>query len=68
MVSKEMTIGEVVQKYPDAVPIMTSYGLHCIGCRVATWESLEEGCRVHGISDDKITEMVTKINEAVGDE
>lgn len=65
MVTKDMTIGDVVQKYPEAVPIMTSYGLHCIGCRVATWESVEEGCKVHGIEDAKIEKMIGEINAAL---
>lgn len=63
MVTKETTIGEVVKKYPHAVQILTSYGLHCIGCQIATWESIEEGCRVHGIDDETIDKMVNEINE-----
>ena len=30
-VTKDMTIGEVVRKYPAAAEIMLSYGLHCVG-------------------------------------
>ncbi len=63
MINKNMTIGEIVQKSPDAVQIMMSRGLHCVGCHVASWETLEEGCRGHGMDDDVIDALVNEINE-----
>jgi len=63
MINKNMTIGEIVQKFPDAVQIMMSRGLHCVGCHVANWETLEEGCRGHGMDDDVIDALVNEINE-----
>lgn len=62
MVTKDMTIGEVVKQYPDSVALLTEYGLHCIGCHVATWETLEEGLRVHGADDKTIAKLVDDIN------
>lgn len=63
MVTKDMTIGEIVQTHPNSAPIMMNYGLHCIGCHVATWESLEDGARGHGLSDEQLDKMVEEINE-----
>jgi hybrid cluster-associated redox disulfide protein len=31
MITKEMTIGEVVRKYPEAVDILMSFGMGCVG-------------------------------------
>lgn len=63
MISKSMTIGEVVQKYPDSVAIMMARGLHCVGCHVASWETLEEGCRGHGMDDDTIESLIKELND-----
>lgn len=63
MINKNMTIGDIVQKSPEAVQIMMSRGLHCVGCHVASWETLEEGCRGHGMDDDIIDSLVNEINE-----
>jgi hybrid cluster-associated redox disulfide protein len=65
MINKTMTIGDIVEKCPEAVPIMMAHGLHCIGCHVASWESLEEGCRGHGMNEEMIDSMVSEINEKV---
>ena len=63
MISKDMSIGEIIQACPDSVEIMMSYGLHCIGCHVAHWETLEEGGRGHGKKNKKIANMLKDINE-----
>lgn len=63
MINKTMSIGEIIQIFPDSVEIMMSRGLHCVGCHVASWESLEEGCRGHGMSDDIIDSIVKEIND-----
>ena len=61
-----MRLGEVVSGYPDAVPIMLGYGLHCIGCHVAAFETIEEGARAHGMGNEDIKKMVSEMNKAVG--
>ena len=56
-ITKEMTINEVVGKYPKAVSVFMNYGLHCIGCPAAADESIEEAVKVHqGIDLDKLLE------------
>ncbi|MBD3164172.1 DUF1858 domain-containing protein [Candidatus Woesearchaeota archaeon] len=63
-ITKDMNLKEIVQKNPKAAEIMMEYGLHCLGCMASQFESLEQGCAAHGISEDKIDEMVKKINKA----
>ena len=63
MINKTMSIGEIIQIFPDSVEIMMGRGLHCVGCHVASWESLEEGCRGHGMSDELIDSLVKEIND-----
>ena len=64
-VNKKMTLGEVVQKFPKSAEVMMKYGLHCIGCHVATWETVEQGAKAHGLGDNQIEKMVDDINKAI---
>lgn len=48
-ITKEMPIGDVVKQYPKTMEVFMKHGLHCIGCAVAAFESIEEGATVHGI-------------------
>jgi len=66
-ITKDMMIGEVVQKYPESAKIMMSSGLHCIGCHVAGSETIEQGAQAHGMKDDDIDSMVEEMNKEVGE-
>lgn len=59
MVNKDMLIGELLVKYPQAAPVLMSIGMHCLGCPSAQAESLGEAAMVHGIDAD---DLVDKIN------
>ncbi len=61
-VTKEMSIIDVVQQYPESLEVFAKYGLGCIGCAAARFENLEAGAKVHGIDPDT---LVTDINEAI---
>jgi len=65
IVTKDMTIGDIIKSYPEAVEIMLSYGLHCVGCQVQFWETLEGGCLGHGFDEEKINNLVKDINKVV---
>ncbi len=64
-VTKDMTFGELIKKVPQAGQVLAGYGLHCIGCHIATIETLEQGARAHGLSDDEIKKMVSDLNASV---
>ncbi|MBN2052346.1 DUF1858 domain-containing protein [Candidatus Woesearchaeota archaeon] len=65
MITKQMLIGDIAIKYPKAVPIMFKHGMHCIGCGMTAYESLEQGCVGHGMSEQEIDAMVEEINKEV---
>ncbi len=67
LISKEMTIGEVISKYPETAEIMTSYGLHCVGCGVNPYESIGDGCTGHGMDEDTLNKMMNEINKIIED-
>ena len=62
-ISQNITIGEVIRSYPDAVDILMSFGMGCVGCPSAQAETIGEACQVHGIDAEKVVKV---LNEAVG--
>lgn len=58
-VTKDMTIGQILQINEGVVPILMQSGMHCLGCPSSQMESLEEACMVHGIDSD---ELIAQIN------
>ena len=53
-VTKDTTIGEVIQIDAGVIPILMGAGMHCVGCPSAQGESLEEACFVHGLDADEV--------------
>ena len=64
-ITKDMTLGEAITKFPQTANIMLKYGLHCVGCHVAAWETIEQGAKGHGLTDAQVKTMVSEMNSAV---
>jgi len=63
-ITRDMTIGEIIMKFPGTARVMLKHGLHCVGCHVAASETLEQGAKAHGMDDEQIGKMVKEMNEA----
>ena len=58
MVTKEMTIGELLMAYTNVAPILMEIGMHCLGCPTAQAESLADAAMVHGLDADLLVEKI----------
>ena len=65
-VTKEMTIGEILDADMDVTPYFLNMGMHCLGCPASRGESLEDACYVHGVDPDDLIEELNAYFESVG--
>lgn len=61
-ITKEMPIGEVVEKYPQTAQVFLRHGLMCFGCAIARFENVEQGAIAHGIN---VEALIKDLNAAV---
>lgn len=61
-ISKDLSIREVVSKYPDTIAVFRKYGMGCFGCAAASFENIEEGARAHEID---IELLINDLNKAI---
>lgn len=59
-ITKEMTIEEVVNKYPETIRVFMQAGLGCLGCSAARFENIEQGAQVHGID---VQQLISHLNQ-----
>jgi iron-sulfur cluster assembly protein len=64
-ITPQTAIGEIIEICPDAAKILLTYGVHCVGCHVSPFESLEDGFRGHGLGQAEIVEAVGKVNAQI---
>lgn len=62
-ITKDLVIGDVLDKYPETAEFFFAMGMHCLGCPAARGETIEEACQVHNADVD---ELIRKINEKIG--
>ncbi|MFH1429254.1 MAG: DUF1858 domain-containing protein [Candidatus Margulisiibacteriota bacterium] len=62
MITKDMSITDIIRNYPETIPVFQKYALGCLGCFAAAGETLEAGLNVHGLDID---EVLTDLNKAV---
>ncbi|MBM6947244.1 DUF1858 domain-containing protein [Mordavella massiliensis] len=64
MITKETTIGELLNINMNVAPILMEIGMHCLGCPASQGESLEEAAMVHGIDADLLVEKINAFLKA----
>jgi len=61
-IHKNMTFGELLSSFPKAAPVLSAYGLHCIGCHIGISETIEQGMKAHGIDDATLDRVIQELN------
>lgn len=64
-ITQDMPLGDIVTNYPQAIEVIQSFGLGCVGCGVSYSESIAQSAKTHGFDDAKILELVQKINQTI---
>ncbi len=57
-ITEKTLIGEIVRDHPEAIDVLLSIGMHCLGCPASQAESLEEACAVHGLPAAPVVEAI----------
>ena len=59
-ITKDTTMGEMLQFDGGIAYILMQSGMHCVGCPSSIGETLEEACAVHGMDYNTV---LSQINE-----
>ena len=64
-ITKDMTIGDLVKRYPSVTEILLAEGVHCVGCGASYFETIEQGLMGHGHTPEQVEDAVRRLNEAI---
>ena len=59
MITKDLTIGEIIRIKENAPQILMGFGMGCVGCPSAQAETIEEASKVHGLN---LEELLNALN------
>lgn len=57
-VTKDMTMGEMMQMDMGIAYVLMDVGMGCVACPSSIGETLEEACEVHGLNADQVLEYI----------
>ena len=60
MITKDLTIGEVIRIKADAPQILMTFGMGCVGCPSSQAETIEDAAKVHGLKLEELLEALNK--------
>lgn len=66
-ITKNITLDELIKKYPQSAEVLLKYGFHCIGCAISDNETLEQGAKAHGLAEKEIAKILREINKVIND-
>ena len=59
-IAPDTNIRELVAELPIAEAVLTEFGLHCAGCGVNKYETIEQGAKAHGLRVEPIVAALTQ--------
>ena len=65
-VTKDTIIGDILDINAEAAaPIFFGMGMHCLGCAMASGETLEQACLAHDVDPDEFLEQLRTYLESL---
>lgn len=63
MITRHMTIADILSSYPQTITVFREFGLSCQECQIADFEEIEHGAGVHHID---VEVLLRELNRAIG--
>jgi hybrid cluster-associated redox disulfide protein len=54
-------VSDLLATWPAAARVLVRHHMHCVGCKIAPFESLKEACEAYGIDPEKLLQELKGI-------
>ena len=63
MITRDISIEELVEEYPFSVIYLAEKGIRCIKCGEPIWGTLQEACIEKGFDNEQIEFFIKELND-----
>lgn len=60
----DMSMDEIMQIWPASIRTILDYGLLCVGCPIASFHTVDDAVREHGIPEEEFRNALRSITDA----
>ncbi len=64
-ITRETNMQALLFHKPELAGMFLQSGMGCMGCPMAQMETVEDGCRAHGMTEKQIDKLVEKLNQRI---
>ncbi len=57
-ITRDTMIADIIEQCPQAMPAFQAIGMHCMGCALASGETVEQACYAHWVDPDAFLEKL----------
>ena len=57
-ITRDTMIADIIEQCPQAMPAFQAIGMHCMGCALASGETVEQACYAHWVDQDAFLEKL----------
>ena len=57
-ITRDTMIADIIEQCPQAMPAFQAIGMHCMGCTLASGETVEQACYAHWVDPDAFLEKL----------
>jgi hybrid cluster-associated redox disulfide protein len=61
-ITADCLVFEIVERYPDAIPVFARHGLQCAGCYISPFHTLADSAREYALH---IEPLLADLNQAI---
>ena len=61
-ITEDMTIAKVLESNQKAAEILAKYGMHCVGCAIASGETIGQAAQAYGLDAEKLIKELNELN------
>ena len=61
--TRDTIIADILHATPEAVTLFRSMGMNCLGCAMASGETIGQACSAHGVDPDVILKQLAEITK-----
>ena len=54
-------VDDIMRQSPQTIRVFLDFGMRCVGCPIATFHTVEDSCREHGVD---LATFLTALQEA----
>lgn len=65
-ITKKTKMNDLLMKRPELAGLLLSSGMGCVGCPMAQMETIEDGCKAHGMNSKEIDKFIERLNKEEG--